>query len=320
MGRSLARSASRFKSQGLTDLPECPRLQAMTTSPAERVDFGRTGLSVGRLAIGSSYGIGGKDLERAYDRGINFFFWGLRRTGRFAEGVRAVAAKDRESACIAIQTYSRSALLVRPWVEKALRGLKTDYVDILTLSWWSDMPPRRIVDAALRLKDEGKARHIMISCHHRPSFERMIADERFEAIMVRYNAAHVGAEREVFPVLDSAGERPGVLAFTATRWGSLLDPGFTPEGDRTPTATDCYRFVLSHPDVNVSLCGPKDGQELDGALAALDKGPLDAEEMAWMRRVGAAVHERRPGRGPINTLDKVTNFFSGRSATSEARP
>jgi len=284
----------------------------------DKLEFGRTDLPVSRLAIGSSYGVGGSDLERAYERGINFFFWGMRRTGRFAEGVRSVAAKDRESMCIAIQTYSRSALLVRPWVEKALRGLKTDYVDILTLSWWSDMPPERIIDAALELRDEGKARHLMISCHHRPSFARMIDDDRFEAIMARYNAAHTGAEREVFPLLDTAERRPGVLAFTATRWGSLLDPSFVPEGERTPTATDCYRFVLSNPDVDVSLCGPKNGEELDGAFAALDKGPLDAEEMAWMRRVGATVHERRPGRGPVNTLDKVANFFARRRPAAEA--
>ena len=44
-------------------------------------------------------------------------------------------------------------------------------------------------------------RHIMVSCHHRPTFEKFIADPAFDAIMVRYNAAHPGAEREVFPHL-----------------------------------------------------------------------------------------------------------------------
>lgn len=284
----------------------------MTTSLWDKVTFGRTDLTVSRLAIGSSYGIGGKELERAYERGINFFFWGLRRTGRFAEGVRAVAASHRDEMCIAIQTYSRSALLIRPWVEKALRGLKTDYVDILTLSWWSEMPSERIVDAALRLRDEGKARHIMISGHHRPSFPRMIADPRFEAIMARYNAAHTGAEREVFPALDAIERRPGVLAFTATRWGTLMNSAFVPRGERTPTATDCYRFVLSNPHVDVSLCGPKNGAQLDGAFAALDQGALDDDEMAWMRRVGVSVHAKRPGQGPINALDKLAGVLKGR--------
>jgi aryl-alcohol dehydrogenase-like predicted oxidoreductase len=285
----------------------------MHSSLWEKVPFGETGLSVSRLAVGSSYGVGGRDLERAHDKGINFFFWGLRRTDPFADGVRAVVQRGRESVVIAIQSYSRSALLMAPSVERALKKLRTEYVDLLTLSWWSAMPPRRLVDAALALREKGKVRHLMISCHHRPSFAKMIADPSFDAIMVRYNAAHPGAEREVFPVLERANRRPGVLAFTATRWGTLLNRDYVPTGERVPTATDCYRFVLSNPHVDVSLAGPKDGDELDGAMAALDRGPLDAQEMAWMRGVGASVHELRPPRGPIATLDKLATFFAGRS-------
>jgi aryl-alcohol dehydrogenase-like predicted oxidoreductase len=119
----------------------------------------------------------------------------------------------------------------------------------------------------------------------------MIRDPAFDAIMVRYNAAHPGAEREVFPHLDAGGARPGVVAFTATRWGTLLDPRLTPAGDATPRASDCYRFSLSHPDVDLTLAGPKDRAQLDEALAALERGPMSAEEMAWMKRVGVAVRD-----------------------------
>jgi aryl-alcohol dehydrogenase-like predicted oxidoreductase len=38
--------------------------------------------------------------------------------------------------------------------------------------------------------------------------------------MVRYNAAHRGAERDVFRVTDSL-QMP-IVAFTAQRWGALL--------------------------------------------------------------------------------------------------
>jgi len=284
----------------------------MTASLWDKVTFGRTGLSVSRLAIGSSYGVGGKDLERARERGVSFYFWGLRRTRTFAEGLRSITRTRREELCIAIQSYSRSALLVRPSVELALRRLRLEYVDVLTLGWWNAVPPDRIVDAALALKEKGKVKHVMVSCHHRPSFPDMIADPRFDAIMLRYNAAHPGAEREVFPRLAGQEQRPGVLAFTATRWGSLLNPKFCPPEERTPSATDCYRFVLSNPDVNVSLAGPKDGAELDQALTALDLGVLDAEEMAWMRRVGASVHQRRRTGGPVSFLDSLSSFFAGR--------
>jgi aryl-alcohol dehydrogenase-like predicted oxidoreductase len=38
------------------------------------------------------------------------------------------------------------------------------------------------------------------------------------------------------------------------------------------------------------LCGPGSEQQLDENLAALDKGPLSAGELEWMRKFGQAVH------------------------------
>jgi aryl-alcohol dehydrogenase-like predicted oxidoreductase len=274
-----------------------------------KVPFGRTGLSVSRLAIGSSYGIGGADLERAFERGLDFMFYGLRRPAHFARGVRAVARGHRDELVVAIQSYSRSALLLRPSVELALRELRLDHVDLLGLGWWNDVPPARILDAARALQAAGKVRHLLVSSHHRPTFERLMADPTFGGIMVRYNAAHPGAEKEVFPHL--APPRPGVLAFTATRWRTLLDPALIPPGERVPTATDCYRFVLSCPDVDVSLTGPRDGAELDAAMKALDLGPMDAEELAWMKRVGVVVRRDAKGGAPVELLDKLAAKLRG---------
>ena len=127
--------------------------------------------------------------------------------------------------------------------------------------------------------------------------------------MVRYNAAHPGAERDVFPHLGPRA--PGVLAFTATRWGSLLRPELVPEGEPTPRASDCYRFVLSSPHVHASLAGPKDGAELDEAMAALDRGPMSAEELAWMRRVGARVKAGSRGQLVVGTFDRLRSAVFG---------
>jgi aryl-alcohol dehydrogenase-like predicted oxidoreductase len=285
-----------------------------TTSLRDKVTFGRTGLSVSRLAIGSSYGVGGADLERAFERGVNFLFYGLKRTEPFARGVRALAS-HRDELVIAIQSYSRSAILMRFSVDSALRKLGTDRVDLLGLGWWNDAPPRRILDGALAIQASGKVRHLLISSHHRPTFERLMADPAYGGIMLRYSAAHPGAEKEVFPHL--ADPKPGVLAFTATRWGTLLDPRVTPKGERTPTATDCYRYVLSSPHVDVSLSGPRNGAELDAAMAALDQGPMSAEELAWMRRVGVVVRRDAKGGAPVEVLDRIAARF--RSGPSEVR-
>jgi aryl-alcohol dehydrogenase-like predicted oxidoreductase len=281
--------------------------------------LGSTGRRVGPLGLGSSYGLGGKDVERAFDRGVSFFLWGSRRRPDFARGLREIARKDRERATIAIQTYARAAWAMPGSVDAALKALGTDYVDVLCLAWWNSMPPARIVDRALALEESGKVRHLMISCHDRPVFASVIADGRYDALMVRYNAAHPGPEHEVFPHVAAAARRPGVVAFTATRWGTLLDPKYAPARERVPRAGDCYRFALTHPEVDVCLSGPRDGAELDEALAALELGIMSADEIAWMRRVGAHVRtatKTQPRGSVMGVLDRIATWGGRRGACS----
>src|SRR5205823_1955652 len=110
----------------------------------------------------------------------------------------------------------------------------------------------------MELKARGKVRRVAISSHNRPLFPKLLADERYDVWHVRYNAVHRGAEREVFPAVAALpeGERPCVVTYTSTLWGHLCDPTRTPPGDKTPTGTDCYRFALSHPSVDVAISGP----------------------------------------------------------------
>ena len=63
-----------------------------------------------------------------------------------------------------------------------------------------------------------------------------------------------------------------------------------PAGEPVPAAEDCYRFVLSHLAVNVCMTGPADTAQMRMALAAWEKGPLDPDRLAWMRRVGDAIY------------------------------
>lgn len=268
-----------------------------------RTVLGRTGLSTSQLGLASSFGVTSPDVERAFERGVNYFYWGSYRRPGFGRAVKGLAQQHREKMIVVVQSYARVASLLRPSLESALRKLGTDHADVLLLGWWNAKPSRRILDAALSLREAGRCRHLMISCHNRPSFVEYARDPDLGAIMVRYNAAHPGAEAEVFPHL---GERPpGVVAYTATRWGDLLNPSLTPEGEPTPRASDCYRFALTHPAVNVCAIGPKNGAELDEAMTALDRGPMDEGELAWMRRVGAEVKRHaRLHSGAVGSLDR----------------
>jgi aryl-alcohol dehydrogenase-like predicted oxidoreductase len=263
----------------------------------DKVELGHTGLRVTPIGLAASYGVGEKDTARAIERGVNYLYWGSRREAGFGRAIRDAARRRREDLVVVVQSYTRAGSLLRGSVERALKKLETDYCDLLLLGWWQKPPPRRIVDAALELRDAGRARHLMISCHHRPTFEALARQPEWAALMVRYNAAHPGAETEVFPRLPV--RRPGVVAYTATRWGQLPNPKLTPKGEATPRGSDCYRFALTNPSVDLVLCGPKDAAELDEALAALDRGPMSADELAWMKRVGAAVRKKPSPQGLV---------------------
>ena len=267
-----------------------------TSFEGQRVELGSTGLSCGRIALAASYGIGARGVQTAFDHGINTFYWGSLRRGSFGEGVRQLARKGRDDIVLIVQSYTRIASLMEKSLDSALRRLGFEHADILLLGWWNRLPPPRIRDAARRIVERGKARAVLVSSHRRPSFADFLADPLFDAIMVRYSAARPGAEADVFPLLGPrpdgtlpGGRRAGVVSYTATCWGRLLKEKRTPPGERTPTAADCYRFVLSNPHVQVALAGPKNEGELQGALDALARGPMDDEELAWMRRVGPSM-------------------------------
>ena len=67
-----------------------------------------------------------------------------------------------------------------------------------------------------------------------PQLATLVADPAYDGVMVRYNAAHTGAEREIFPL--ALGRHLPVLAYTATRWGSLVAPDAAPPGEPAPRA------------------------------------------------------------------------------------
>jgi hypothetical protein len=275
--------------------------------------LGRSGLAVTRVGVASSYGLGADDIEHAFDRGADFFYWGSRRTDPFGEGIARLARGGRERFRFVVQSYTRAGWSMRGSLERALRATNAEYADFLLLGWWNAPPPARILDAAVALREAGLTRHIMISCHHRPTFEPLAANPAVDALMVRYNAAHRGAEQEVFPKLaaggPTAGDPPGVIAYTATRWRGLLDPNNMPAGEPTPRGSDCYRFALSHPAVDAVWTGPRDRAELDEALDALDRGPLSEQELAWMRRVGDHVHANADVATPQRVLGFVERVF-----------
>jgi aryl-alcohol dehydrogenase-like predicted oxidoreductase len=257
--------------------------------------LGRTGLKVSRLGLASGYGVPATAVEKAYhEQGINYFYWGSRRGGGMRKALRGLGRGARDRIVIALQSYDHLGFFMGRTVEKGLRSLGIDYADVLILGWFNRFPRPGVMEAALKLKERGLVRFLAMSGHNRPLFGETArrAESPIDIFMVRYNAAHRGAEEDIFPHLPEDGA-PGVTTYTATRWGKLLDPRKMPPGERPLTAAECYRFVLSHPRVDLCMTGPRSLEEFESGVAALEGGPLDPEEQERICRIGDFVRGKR---------------------------
>jgi predicted aldo/keto reductase-like oxidoreductase len=214
------------------------------------------------------------DIESAIARGINYLNWcghpdGLSRAiGRLGSA--------RKQVVVAAQFEARSAHDAEREFTSMLEQMRTDYIDVLTLyyvesqsEWDEIVGPSGAWDYLAEEKRKGRLKLIGLTTHQRPLAAQWAQSEKLDLLMIRYNAAHRGAEHDVFPVARQ--RQIPVVAFTALRWKALLartpeDPdGFTP-----PSAADCYRFCLADPAVAVALAAPGNRRELEESLALLD--------------------------------------------------
>ena len=262
----------------------------------EQVLLGKTGLRVGRLGIATGYGAPAVAVEEAFERGCNYMTWGTFIKGfsnSMREAIRTIVSKGRrEELVLAMFSYAHQSFLTEHFLRKGLKSAGTDYADVLILGYFSRRPSQRLIDGAIRLKEKGLVRYLGISGHNRKLFPRLAEEDVFDVFHIRYNAVHTGAETDIFPYLKGQ-PGPGIINFTATAWNKLLNPKKMPAGEKAPTAADCYRFVLSHPAVDVCMTGTKTVEQMRENLAVLEQGPMTDEELKRMRRIGDHIYGRR---------------------------
>jgi aryl-alcohol dehydrogenase-like predicted oxidoreductase len=185
------------------------------------VDFGKTGLKVSRLSIGTgthgwgrhseqtALGLNGlADLLRlAYDHGVNFWD-SADQYGSHPHIVKALRGISRDNVVIATKTSSRNGKQVTQDVERFLRELDTDVIDIVLLHFMTDSAwPRRYSDAMEALskaKEQGKVRAVGVSCHGLGVLRAAAETDWADVVLTRINPNGVSMDAspdKVVPVI-----------------------------------------------------------------------------------------------------------------------
>jgi aryl-alcohol dehydrogenase-like predicted oxidoreductase len=236
------------------------------------------------------------DVQHALERGVNFLNWP--GTEDILSQAITTLGPRREDVVICAQFSARTAAEAARELRAVRAALGTDYLDALTFYYvekpweWDELRgPRGALEYCRAARRDGVVRCLGATTHQRKLAAAMARSGELDLLMIRYNAAHRGAEQEVFPVSDALGMP--VIAYTALRWGALLRPTpDDPPGFVVPAAPAWYRFVLQSPSVTVALMAPHDRAELEEDLEALEPGEaLSPDEYEVL-----AAHGRRVRR------------------------
>jgi aryl-alcohol dehydrogenase-like predicted oxidoreductase len=253
-------------------------------------------LRLGLASRGNTH-LSADDVTHAVTRGVNYLNWCGHDNG-MAQAVREKRF-NREQVVIAAQLQARTRSSADRELAKLRRTMGTDRIDVVTFYYVEEEPEWREIsgtggalESLLDAQSSGAVRIIGLTTHQRALGAKWAESCKLDLLMIRYNAAHRGAEQDVFPTTDRLGIP--VVAYTAERWGALTkrtadDPaGFVP-----PPAPEWYRFALACPSVSVVLMAPGNGSELVEDLNLLEdwRAPRP-DELETLRAHGQRVRQR----------------------------
>lgn len=196
-----------------------------------------------------------------------------------------------------------------------LSRLRTDYIDILMFHWVDEeldyneaFDRQGYLDLALRLKQEGKVRFLVLSTHRTSIAMKAMRSGFMDSIMFPVNPAYdllpgdIGLKRmwqkDKYRQLSEDAIRPaekrkelylacqesnvGLVAMKPYAGGLLLQDGNPSDflkgrgllhpGRLALSPVQCLSYVLSQPGITTALTGCRKPEEVEAAIAYLDAG------------------------------------------------
>jgi uncharacterized protein len=211
------------------------------------VMLGKTGLKISELGFGGipiirlSSDTAVNVLRRAYDQGITFYDTAYvyrdseEKIGRAFDGMR-------DKVVIATKTIRRDGQSSTEQLEKSLRMLRTDYIDLYQLHQIAQekdliaaVAPGGVFEAVVKARDQGKIRYIGVTSHNLSMAVKLVKTGLFDTVQFPFNFIENDAETELH---GTALERNiGMLAMKPFA-GGMID-----------NAEIAVKFLRQYPDV-----------------------------------------------------------------------
>ncbi len=278
--------------------------------------FGRTGLEVSTISLGTEYLINLPQehvtgvIAEAVDRGVNYFdlFYSQ---AQFREVMGAAFAGRRDQALLACHlgvvevdgqhSKTRDMAVSEAVFHDWLRLLRTDHADVLFVHNIDaqedyDWAMSRLLPQAQALRDQGKARFIGFSGHTVSTSLQAVETGEIDVLMFPVNlTGHaVPGRRELFRAC--ADRDVALVAMKPFAGGRLLRPetsvvvknhhrgGGIAGDDRYElteksaiTPVQCLAYVLAQAGVSNIVPGCQSVEELEASLAVLEAGPEERD-------------------------------------------
>jgi uncharacterized protein len=291
----------------------------------EHRTLGRTGLDVSVLAVGTEHLVKqppqaiAEVIGQAVERGVNYFDV-VYAFPEYLEALGVAFEGQRERLLLAGHLGStvkdgqycrtRSPKTCEAVFGEVLERLRTDRVDILHLhnfnsakEWAAVAKPGGVLDLALRLRDEGRARFLGISAHDVEVVRRAIDSGHIDVVMFPVSLLAHAMPRLGVLLDQCAREQIGVVAMKPYAGGRLLRergmqrvPSYATGGEsykvRFPDdikPAQCLSYTLARTGVSTALTGPRTAAELASSLDGVEASVVDRDFSGLLAAFGRYV-------------------------------
>lgn len=247
-------------------------------------------LPLGPLQAGLSPEEGGKLIRHALELGVN-----LLDTAELYETyphIRAALDGYRGEVHVASKTHAPDAALARAHVERALRELGRERLDIIHLHGARLADPfverADVLEELLKMKEEGKIAHVGLSAHYISAVRKAADHPEIEVIHPLINQTGMG-------ILDGTpAEMAAAIAACSRSGKGIYAMKALAGGNLIAEARQSFRYVLGLPGVDGVAVGMLSAGEVEANLAlfAGEEGDDATWEMLEKRRRKLRIMDR----------------------------